>query len=86
VHWNAGSTIDGIHCRALPSLTDTFWSDAEPSAAWAILELRDGHASLEVFGREPMTWSAPLKAAGTHWRRPLSAQEFDARMRAMWRG
>jgi hypothetical protein len=33
-----------------------------------------------------MTWSAPLKAAGTHWRRPLSAQEFDARMRAMWRG
>jgi Icc protein len=84
VHWSAGSTIDGIHYRTLPSLTDTFRLDAEPSAAWAILDLRDEHASLEVFGREPMTWSAPLKVEGTRWRRPLSSQEFDDRMRGLW--
>ena len=86
VHWNAGTTIDGIHYRTLPSLTDTFRVDAEPTAAWAILDLHDGRASLEVFGREPMTWSAPLKVEGAHWRRPLTSREFDDRMRAMWRG
>ena len=89
VHWNAGSTIDGIHHRTLASLTDTFQAAeaAPPSGTWALLELAgDGRLSLEVFGREPMSWSAPAIAEGAHWRSPLPREAFGARMQALWNG
>ena len=89
VHWNAASTINGIHYRTLASLTDTFQSAeaAPPSGTWALLELAgDGRMSLEVFGREPMSWSAPANAEGARWRNPLPREAFDARMLALWKG
>ena len=55
--------------------------------AGALPELAgDGRLSLEVFGSEPMSWSAPAKAEGAHWRRPLPGEAFDARMQALWNG
>lgn len=85
VHWNAGSTIDGIHYRTLAALTDTFDVAAVPSGTWSILELADdGRLSLDTFGREPMSWSALAKPKGAHWNRPLPREAFDARMRALW--
>ena len=89
VHWNAGSTINGIHHRTLASLSDTFLAAeaAPPSGTWALLELAgDGGMSLKVFGREPMSWSAPAPAEGAQWRSPLPREAFDARMRALWEG
>ncbi|MCG8548223.1 MAG: metallophosphoesterase [Alphaproteobacteria bacterium] len=88
VHWNAGTTIDGVHYRTLASLSDTFDATAVDAAGtWAIVELgEDGWISLEVFGREPMRWSAPMRQQETHWRRPLSGDGFHARMKALWEG
>ncbi|MCG8563165.1 MAG: metallophosphoesterase [Hyphomicrobiales bacterium] len=86
VHWNAGSTIDGVHYRTLAALTDTFLSTAaQPSETWAALELAgDGQLSLDVFGRETARWSAPIKPESARWREPLSRADFDARMQALW--
>ena len=86
VHWNAGSTIDGIHYRTLASLTDTFIAAGDgPSETWAALELGDdGKLALEVLGREAAYWSAPMKRESAHWRQPLSRDAFNTRMQALW--
>jgi hypothetical protein len=88
VHWNAGSTIAGIHYRSLASLTDTLQAPpADPSATWGLLELgQDGWLSLEVFGREPMRWSAPARTEQSHWKAPLTRDGYKERMRGLWSG
>lgn len=84
VHWNAGSTIGGIHHRTLASLADTFRTSGEASGAWAILELGSERLTLEVFGREPMTWSAPPRPPREQWLRPLAPDGFRRRMDILW--
>ncbi|UCI31748.1 metallophosphoesterase family protein [Mesorhizobium sp. B4-1-4] len=84
VHWHSTSTIDGIHHKTIPSLTDTFKADDSASEAWAILELSRERISLDVFGREPMSWAAAPRLAGTRWYRPLTKTEFEARMGGLW--
>ncbi|MCC8944230.1 metallophosphoesterase [Bradyrhizobium sp. Arg62] len=70
VHWNAGSTIDGIHYRTLASLSDTFRQSGEASGAWGLLDLDPALILLEVFGAEPMKWSAPPRSKDTRWYQP----------------
>ena len=84
VHWHSGSTISGIHHRTLPSLTDTFECSGEPSGAWAVLELDSGRMSLEVFGREPMSWAAPPRARHSAWYEPMPRDAFSSRMTKLW--
>lgn len=89
VHWNAGATIDGVHYRSIASLADTFIGaeDAPPSASWALLDLAEnGWLSVNVRGREPMSWGAFAKQQGARWRDPLPGAAFDARMVALWNG
>ena len=58
--------------------------------AGALPELAgDGRLSLEVLGRQPMSWSAKAEAAHLGvdpGRCPLPGEAFDARMRALWNG
>jgi hypothetical protein len=84
VHWQASATIGAIHYRTLPSLTDTFDRSGAASEAWGILALDDRTIALDVFGREPMSWSAPLRARETRWREPMSRSDFDRRMKTLW--
>lgn len=88
VHWNAGSTIAGIHYRSIASLVDTLQAPpADPSATWALLELgKDSWLSLEMFGREPMRWSAPMRTEHSQWKAPLSLDGYKDRMRGLWSG
>ncbi|QRM32382.1 metallophosphoesterase [Microvirga sp. VF16] len=83
-HWHACSTIGGIHYRTIPSLTDTFEHSGEASEAWAILDLTTQTIALEVFGREPMRWSVPVRAQEARWRAPMSRSDFDNRMQTLW--
>jgi Icc-related predicted phosphoesterase len=84
VHWNAGTTIGGIHYRTLASLADTFDAGGKPSRAWGIFDLNSDRLALEVFGREPCSWSAAPRSQGNRWYKPLEQKVFERRMRVLW--
>ena len=84
VHWNAGSTIGGIHYRTLAALADTFHASGEASLAWGVLDLGGDRLSLEVFGREPCSWAAAPRASADRWYAPLQPAAFERRMRVLW--
>jgi len=86
VHWNALSVKYGTRFQTLASLSDTFVLDGPPSATWALLEAGTDGLHLEIRGREPSRWWSPLPQLGTHWRRPLSADEYTRRMKSIWGG
>lgn len=81
VHWNAGSTIDGVHYRTLAALSDTFRINEEPSGTWALLDLTANRMTLDVRGNEPMLWSVPPRKKHEHWRRPFTKEAYEERLR-----
>jgi Icc protein len=86
VHWNSGTTIDGVHYRTLACLTDTFQAGVDASRTWAVLDLDASSISLDVRGAEPMRWSAPPRPDHAHWKKPMASEAFDKRMRTLWSG
>jgi hypothetical protein len=65
-HWNALSTIDGIHYATVPSLTEAFMSWPNAAAAWATCEL-DDNLRIRVEGEVPAEYRLPLRRPGQHW-------------------
>lgn len=65
-HWNALGFRDGIAFTTLPSLTESFTTPPQPSAAWALLELGDP-ITWTVYGRDAMSWSLPLRYPRRSW-------------------
>lgn len=66
-HWNAYGCIDGIHYVTIPSLTEMFLTHPKPTSAWALLEIEDNTANIEIFGNAPMQYSLNLKKDQSHW-------------------
>lgn len=65
-HWNARSTIDGIHYLTVHSLTESFTTWPHPTGAYALLQV-DSQLRLEVFGRDPAYCRLPVRRPGQHW-------------------
>lgn len=65
-HWNARSTIDGVHHIAVHSLTESFTTHPHPTGAYGILSIEDA-LTVEVFGRDPALHRLPIKPPGYHW-------------------
>lgn len=65
-HWNALSTIDGIHYVTVPSLTEGFMSWPNPASAWAACEIGE-HLRVRVEGEVPAEYRLPLRSLGRHW-------------------
>lgn len=76
VHWNSLNTVDGVHYLTLQSLTETFTTNPHPAGAWAKLELGK-KLDLEVFGRDPMHLSLPIKQLHSHW---LARRDVETRV------
>lgn len=70
VHWNDSSTIDGIRYLTLQSLTESYTTQNEASAAWAEIEI-DDQVRLRAFGNDPMVFEAPLRGQNMRWVPPL---------------
>ncbi|MBU2647475.1 metallophosphoesterase [bacterium] len=70
VHWNQLHFMDGIPHLSLQSLSETFTTHPHPSGAWGLLTLGDT-IDLAIHGREPMTFSLPIKQTTHHWLPPM---------------
>jgi len=67
VHWNALNVIDGIPYVTIQSLTETFTTSPEPAGAWATLDASREGLHLQVYGRDRLTLSLPVKPLDHHW-------------------
>ena len=65
-HWNARSTIDGVHYITIHSLTESFTTYPHPTGAYGVLSI-DESLTVEVFGRDPALHRLPIKPLGHHW-------------------
>lgn len=74
VHWNDSSTIDGIRYLTLQSLSESYTTQNEASAAWAEIEI-DDRVRWRACGDDPMEFEAPLRGQNMHWVPPLPAFE-----------
>lgn len=65
-HWNALTTIDGIHYVTVPSLTESWMSWPKPAAAWADVRLGDD-IRVQVHGEVPARYQLPVRRPAYHW-------------------
>ncbi|NKB55159.1 MAG: HAD-IIA family hydrolase [Alphaproteobacteria bacterium] len=72
VHWNDCTTIDGVRYLTLQSLTESYTTQNEASAAWAEIEV-DGQVRWRAHGGDPMVFEAPLRGRNMRWVPPLPA-------------
>jgi len=70
VHWNDSSTIDGIRYLTLQSLTESYTTQNEASAAWAEIEI-DDQVRWRACGSDSMKFEAPLRGQNMRWVPPL---------------
>jgi len=68
VHWNTVTTVNGITHLTQQSLTESFTTQGEPTAAWGMLELSDT-VHWQVFGKDP--FEARLTPKAGRWTPPL---------------
>ncbi len=70
VHWNNLSRIDGIPYLSLQSLTESFTSQGEAAAGWALIEA-DHELRWRGFGGDPIELTVNLGGGNRRWRPPL---------------
>lgn len=71
VHWNDSATIDGIRYLTLQSLTESYTTQGEASAAWAEIEIDDSEVRWRAHGGDPLRYEAPLRGRNMRWVPPL---------------
>lgn len=64
VHWNSASTVAGIRYVTVQSASETYTTMPDPACTYALLEIEDSAARLEVFGHDPMTLAMPFTPSG----------------------
>tara|TARA_B100000676_G_scaffold309693_1_gene374003 strand:+ start:1816 stop:3429 length:1614 start_codon:yes stop_codon:yes gene_type:complete len=69
-HWNKLSTIDGIQFITVQSLTESFTTSGEASAAWAEVEIGDS-LRWRTAGKDPIDMVLPLRSHNRRWTAPL---------------
>ena len=69
-HWNRLSTIDGIAFITVQSLTESFTTNGEASAAWAEIEIGDS-IRWRTIGNDPIEMVLPKRSHNRRWVAPL---------------
>lgn len=64
VHWNTVTNVHNIQHITIQSFSERFTTYPEPATAYAMLEVKDGTFTLEVFGRDPFFVKLPFRASG----------------------
>jgi Icc protein len=64
VHWNSIAEVAGVRHLTVQSASERFTTMPEPACAYALLEIENARARLEVFGRDPVIWEFPFAASG----------------------
>jgi Icc protein len=71
VHWNSNSNVAGVRHVTVQSASERYTTMPDPACGYAMLEIDNSTARLEVFGRDPMTLEMPFVASGTRpWPKP----------------
>nr|WP_314255867.1 metallophosphoesterase [uncultured Devosia sp.] len=65
VHWNTVTNVHNIQHITIQSFSERFTTYPEPATAYAMLEVKDGSFTLEVFGLDPFFIKLPFRASGT---------------------
>ena len=77
VHWNTVTPVGGIHHVTIQSMSERFTTSPASANAFAVLEINDGMANLEVLGNDPFgarmqfrrsadrAWLAPMGPFGS---------------------
>jgi len=71
VHWNSTANVGGIRYLTVQSASETYTTMPDPACTYALLEIEQSTARLEVFGRDPMRVEMPFRASGSSpWPQP----------------
>ncbi len=71
VHWNSVANVANIRHLTVQSASESYTTMPDPACTYALLEVEDSIARLEVFGRDPMTLTMPFAASGSRpWPKP----------------
>jgi HAD superfamily hydrolase (TIGR01450 family) len=69
-HWNRLTTLDGIPFITVQSLTESFTTAGEASAAWAEVEVGDD-IRWRTWGNDPIEMRLPRRGHNQRWTAPL---------------
>jgi 3',5'-cyclic-AMP phosphodiesterase len=71
VHWNSASDVSNLRHLTVQSASETFTTMPDPACTYALLEIENSTARLEIFGRDPVTLTMPFAASGSRqWPTP----------------
>lgn len=71
VHWNSNSNVGGIHHLTVQSASETYTTMPHPACAYALLEIENQVARLEVFGRDATRIEVPFRPSRVYpWPQP----------------
>jgi calcineurin-like phosphoesterase family protein len=71
VHWNSSANVAGIRHLTVQSASETFTTMPDPACSYALLEIEQSTARLEVFGRDGMRLEIPFSPSGrAPWPQP----------------
>ena len=71
VHWNSATNVAGIQHVTVQSASESYTTMPDPACTYALLEIEDATARLEIFGRDTMTLEIPFAASGSRqWPKP----------------
>ncbi len=69
-HWNKLTTLDGIPFITVQSLTESFTTEGEASAAWAEVEIGE-QIRWRTTGNDPIDMTLPRRGHNRRWVKPL---------------
>jgi Icc protein len=71
VHWNSSANVAGIRHLTVQSASETYTTMPDPACTYALLEIEQSTARLEVFGRDAMRVEMPFRPSGSSpWPEP----------------
>jgi 3',5'-cyclic-AMP phosphodiesterase len=71
VHWNSSANVAGIRHLTVQSASETYTTMPDPACTYALLEIEQSTARLEVFGLDTMRVEMPFRPSGSRpWPQP----------------
>jgi 3',5'-cyclic-AMP phosphodiesterase len=71
-HWNSVHTIDSVHHITIQSFSERYTTAGLPAGSYAMLDLGDHAATMEIFGRDPLWFRVPMQRGGRkRWPDPI---------------
>lgn len=71
VHWNTVTNVGNVQHVTIQSLSERFTTMPETAAATALVEIRDGQFTVDVYGNDPFHVRLPFRKSGDRpWMTP----------------